>query len=412
MNFYKTVLIIVFVLFGHSLLGLNIRIIESQSANAGHTMDNVWSAVATSMGHTPTISPQTTLDNNGFFASTDFLIISSGIIAISPARVNIILQFVQSGKPVYIQSEYLSSYTSNMAFQSIVTSLGGSFNWTTPFTGNLAPMTVLGTFATTNNAVPTVSTFWYSYAGLGDCNMYNYLSYGGSFHGFQYVPANPAFGSISTNADQDWVRNSLSLPLMQNIITLLINPPIVCSVLPVELLAFNATAENNSVVKCEWTTASETNNDYFAIERSIDGITFERIGITKGAGTSSHANHYEFYDNQPLPGNSYYRLKQVDLNANYNFSNTESVNIGSTEIINIWPNPTQSDLTISFTVEQNTEFAIELYNVVGEQISFKNLTIPNGRSQIEFPIEHLSSGYYFFKFRFLGKELTQKIIIE
>ncbi len=214
---------------------LNFTIIESTSANAGHDMDTEWFQLLNSLGHVPVILPQTTLDNNTFFATTDVLIISSGVISLPPNRVTTILQFLQTGKPVYLQSEYLASYSSNQAFASLVSSLGGFFTWSTAFTGDLQPMNVLGTYATTNNIVPSIGYFWYSVSGYGDCNVFNVLEYGGGYHGFQYVPSNPLWGSIITTADQDWVRATTSPALMANIITHLITPPLPVSTFSVNL---------------------------------------------------------------------------------------------------------------------------------------------------------------------------------
>jgi len=224
----KKLILLIFVQLLYNLsFGLNIKIIESQSMNSGHAMDTKWSGVVTAMGHTPAIVPQTTLDNTAFFASTDILIISSGTIALPANRVATILQFLQTGKPVYLQSEYLSSYTTNQAFASIITSLGGSFTWNTHLTGDLHPMIVLGTYATTNNTVASLPYYWYSVSGAGDCNTINILSYGGLYHGFQYIPSNPAYGSIITTTDQDWINtNTLTdIALMKNFITHLISPP-------------------------------------------------------------------------------------------------------------------------------------------------------------------------------------------
>ncbi|MDQ3109072.1 MAG: gliding motility-associated C-terminal domain-containing protein [Bacteroidota bacterium] len=220
----KITLAVFFLSISISSFALNITIIESTSFNTAHTMDATWNGVALGMGHTPSILPQTTLDNTTFFATTDILIISSGIGTLPSNRVATILAFLQTGKPVYIQSEYLSSYDCNQAFASIISSLGGTFTWTVTMAGDLSPMNVLGTFATTNNVVPSISYYWYSVPGNGDCNTLPFLEYGGANHGWQYVPSNPAYGNIITTTDQDWVNQSTSIPLMENIITHLITP--------------------------------------------------------------------------------------------------------------------------------------------------------------------------------------------
>ncbi len=211
---------------------LNIKIIESQSFISGHVMDSIWSLVVSGMGHNPSISPQTDLDNNLFFANTDILIISSGAITLPPNRINTIIQFLQSGKPVYLQSEHLPTFSTNQAFSYIISQFGGIFNWNNTFSGTLSSLTVLGSFANTNNIVPTLGSFWYSVSGIGDCNMIYFLKYGNQFHGFHYIPTNNLFGSIISNSDQDWVRSNSSPQLMENIITHLITPDSLINVLP------------------------------------------------------------------------------------------------------------------------------------------------------------------------------------
>jgi len=222
----KIILYSIFQFLVLSVYSLNITIIESTSFNPGHDMDSEWFNVSNSMGHSPSIMPQTTLDNNAFFATTDILIISSGVITLTPTRVATILQFLQTGKPVYLQCEYQAIYSSNITFASLISSLGGTFNWSTPFTGDLIPMNVLGTHSTTNNIVPSIDYFWYSVSGIGDCNTVNFLQYGGGYHGFQFIPPNPAYGTIAATTDQDWVRATTSVALMENIITHLIAPPL------------------------------------------------------------------------------------------------------------------------------------------------------------------------------------------
>lgn len=258
---------------------VNVTIIESQSSNPGHIMDDVWLGVVTNMGHTGTIVSQTILDNNTFFATTDILIVSSGIIALPPNRIATILQFIQSGKPVYLQSEYLASFTTNQAFASIVNTLGASFTWNNNVTGDLTPMNVLGTYATTNNTVTPLSYFWYSISGADNtlCSrMRNILEYGNEYHGFHYIPLNTAYGTIITTTDQDWVRTSTSLDLMENFITHLITPPIIMTT----SITVNTT---NTSILCNGgngtitITASGGNGGY---QYSVDGGATYQAGNT------------------------------------------------------------------------------------------------------------------------------------
>ena len=86
--------------------------------------------------------------------------------------------------------------------------------------------------------------------------------------------------------------------------------------LPIELLSFTGEQHNeNNILK--WITASETNNDYFTVERSFDAINFEEVGIVDGAGNSISTLNYSLIDNRPFDGVTYYRLTQTDFDGNH-----------------------------------------------------------------------------------------------
>ncbi|MEK6828808.1 MAG: hypothetical protein AABY15_01690 [Nanoarchaeota archaeon] len=95
-----------------------------------------------------------------------------------------------------------------------------------------------------------------------------------------------------------------------------------CSILPIELLYFVGVKEQDGRNLLKWVTASEMSNDYFSIERSDDGEMFEEINRVDGAGNSSSELSYYVYDNNPIKGYNYYRLKQVDYNGDFEYSKT------------------------------------------------------------------------------------------
>jgi|ERR1039458_2392400 hypothetical protein len=187
----KIIALVVILQIVLSASAFHVTIIESESYNSGHVMDNVWRGVVTSMGFTGTIVPQTTLDNNTFFATTDLLIISSGVINLPGNRIATIQAFLQTGKPAYLQTEYdYTLYTANQAYATIVNNLGASFVWGGTTAGVLAPMNELGTFATNNNAVAPLTYFWYGcYATCVSSNIEYMLEYGGQYFGFNIAPA-------------------------------------------------------------------------------------------------------------------------------------------------------------------------------------------------------------------------------
>lgn len=131
--------------------------------------------------------------------------------------------------------------------------------------------------------------------------------------------------------------------------------------LPVELTFF--TADNNgSRVDLKWQTASEKNNDFFEVQRSFDGKDFEVIGIVEGAGDSKETIDYAFKDYSPLTGDSYYRLRQVDYDGVFEYSEVVKINRELASDLVAVPNPTQSQnikLRLSgFHADQKIQVAI------------------------------------------------------
>ena len=104
---YRTVLLAVCVaiILPLQIIAQNVLIIESQSNNTGHVMDVVWQSTASNMGLIATIGAQSELLDTNFFAGTDALIISSGVIILSNAQINTITEFMKSGKSMYLQGE-------------------------------------------------------------------------------------------------------------------------------------------------------------------------------------------------------------------------------------------------------------------------------------------------------------------
>jgi hypothetical protein len=110
------------------------------------------------------------------------------------------------------------------------------------------------------------------------------------------------------------------------------------SPLPVNLISFQAVPVRN-MVKCEWQTASEVNNDYFTIERSADGVNYSSIIKIKGSGNSSTSHSYFAEDMQPLPGYSYYRLKQTDFDGKIQVADPVTVRFETQTGFVFYPNP-------------------------------------------------------------------------
>lgn len=167
------------------------------------------------------------------------------------------------------------------------------------------------------------------------------------------------------------------------------------SALPVEFLFFKAVNKNNQV-ELNWATASETNNDRFAIERSTNGIDFIKIGDLKGTGNSNTEKRYAFIDKNPLPGKAYYRLKQIDLDGTATYSNVAQVNAALTSAsVLLFPNPTAEHLTMKLTNVEIISQPVFILNSLGVQV--KTVSIPKGNSELKLEVADLPAGIYFIR---------------
>lgn len=137
-------------------------------------------------------------------------------------------------------------------------------------------------------------------------------------------------------------------------------------VLPIELVDFDVECEDNNVA-INWSTISETNNDFFTVEKSMDGISFEAIGTLTGEGNSSSLREYSMIDYQ-VSGSAFYRLKQTDFDGNHRYSRTTSVECNSGSGVNVFPNPAGNEINISMENNVSDTFSIIIYNSTGELI--------------------------------------------
>jgi serine protease AprX len=171
--------------------------------------------------------------------------------------------------------------------------------------------------------------------------------------------------------------------------------------LPVELASFTASVSQNNVI-LNWTTATEQNNHGFQVQRKPEGGTFTTIGFVNGSGSSTTQKTYTFTDNNPLFGKSFYRLKQVDFNGTYKYSQEVSVNVNSPvdyQVYQNYPNPFNPSTTLSYYLPKASNVQLTIYNILGKEI--RVLLQGNqdaGLHRVEFNAENLSSGMYIAEF--------------
>lgn len=141
------------------------------------------------------------------------------------------------------------------------------------------------------------------------------------------------------------------------------------SPLPIELLNFTAKVNEDENVDLYWETASEISNDYFAIQRSNDGITFSEIAKVAGAGNSHTLLKYKYLDTDPWNGRSYYRLKLTDLNGVYKFSEIRTIEVEPQMSLAAFPNPVVNDsFLLDFHTRSESPTFITLYDRTGKII--------------------------------------------
>lgn len=165
-------------------------------------------------------------------------------------------------------------------------------------------------------------------------------------------------------------------------------------VLPIELGQFTAEARGEEVL-LKWNTFSELNNDYFTIEHSIDGHTFEPILEIKGAGNSIETKFYNAVDTKPVRGTNYYRLVQTDYDGTSTKSQIVNVLFESGETA-IFPNPVKNVLYVSTENFEPHEVNYAIFDVLGNKITQQTLEVVNGRFEI-IEMKNLSIGTYVIK---------------
>ena len=183
--------------------------------------------------------------------------------------------------------------------------------------------------------------------------------------------------------------------------------------LPVELLSFDA-YPNGNLVDAIWSTASEMNSDYFMLQRSKEGIDFEDVKKINAEGNSTITKNYSSVDQEPYEGVSYYRLKQVDLNGEFAYSNIAEVNIEVGGIVNfsVYPNPAVDKVNISIEGSKGSEVLIVVYDILGREYFSKVILLSTRAEVIAFsPAEKLSPGVYTIMGSSNNKIYKKKIII-
>ena len=188
------------------------------------------------------------------------------------------------------------------------------------------------------------------------------------------------------------------------------------AVLPVEMLSFTVELIENlpvgkegDQVLCKWTTTAEINNDFFIVERSKNLQEWEYVGTVKGAGNTTQQTDYSLLDEQPYSGTSYYRLKQVDFNSDYEYFGPVPVHIDGVEIITIYPTPAGDHISYSLISSVEGNFTLTVLDILGRKVIQTTEMIHRGENKFPLSLNSIAEGYYLLRLEEInGNTRTQK----
>lgn len=182
------------------------------------------------------------------------------------------------------------------------------------------------------------------------------------------------------------------------------NQTLISPVFAVELLSFDGVYDNGDAW-LGWVTATEINNSHFELERSIDGVIFERIATVPGAGTSYDIQTYEYRDPiAHLAGSHdilYYRLMQVDFDGTFDYSNIVSLKLEAVKnTVTAFPNPATKTLFLRFRSHVNHLIWVELFDLQGRKIRNITFSPEPGLNLFQFDVSDLPEGVYYCRVEF------------
>jgi hypothetical protein len=185
-------------------------------------------------------------------------------------------------------------------------------------------------------------------------------------------------------------------------------------VVPVELTSFAASI-NGKNVSLSWTTATETNNSGFEVERKSETSNWQLIGFVKGNGTTTEKQIYNYYDNNISVGKYSYRLKQVDFNGSFEYSKSveaEIITPDKFELNQNYPNPFNPSTTIKFSLPSAGNVKLSVYNLLGQEVqTLLNGFMEAGVHTVNFNAKNINSGIYLYKIEANGLTSVRKMTL-
>ncbi|WP_367388447.1 T9SS type A sorting domain-containing protein [Lewinella sp. LCG006] len=207
----------------------------------------------------------------------------------------------------------------------------------------------------------------------------------------------------------NWMTSGSAISLSLSPFTLGVD----LTILPVEFTSFTAQIERESVL-LQWQTAKEENNDYFQIEHSTDGRDFSILGRMEGSGTTNDFSNYSFLHEKPASGINYYRLRQIDYDGAFEYSQIASVRFDkNTSSVILSPNPFTTQVTLSLSAMDDNDgidspASLWVKNVHGQVVHQEIITNLQNHS---LNLSTLAAGTYYLQIQQHGRSLaTQRLV--
>ncbi len=196
-------------------------------------------------------------------------------------------------------------------------------------------------------------------------------------------------------------------------------------VIPVELVSFTSSIINNTV-GLNWITATELNNSGFEIQRrlsptpslkegTLGNSDWQKIGFVNGSGTSTEVHSYSFIDANPVTGISYYRLKQIDFDGTFDYSNIVEVVYGAVAEFALeqnYPNPFNPTTKINYSIKEKGNVELKIFGLLGSEIAtLVNEEKTPGNYEVFFDASNLSSGVYLYTIKSNSFVQTRKMLL-
>jgi hypothetical protein len=183
---------------------------------------------------------------------------------------------------------------------------------------------------------------------------------------------------------------------------------------PVELTSLSASVAGNAVT-LNWTTATETNNSGFEVQKADQNKNWERVGFVEGKGTTSETQSYSFVDNSVNSGVYYYRLLQVDFDGTTELSQEVEVNVNMPvefELAQNYPNPFNPTTNIQFSLPEASSVNLVVYNLLGQEVAtLANGFMEAGIHKVNFDAANLNTGLYVYKLEANDFVATKKMML-